>query len=55
MSFWENASGATKGIIVVGGVLIVVLLGMMGAGVGPFDDSVGGEAATQERGLGQAQ
>lgn len=53
MSFWENASSATKGIIVVGVVLIVALGGMFVTKTGIYSDSV--EGATQERGLGAPQ
>ncbi len=46
MSFWEDASGATKGIIVVGVIGIIVSLLFLTGVVGG-----GEEELTQERGL----
>jgi hypothetical protein len=52
MSFWENASGATKGVIIVGALLIVVFGGMMATGTGLYAPPA---ETTQERGIGNSQ
>jgi hypothetical protein len=49
MSFWENASSATKGIIVVGAILIAALGGMFVTKTGIYSEAV--EGTTQQRGL----
>jgi hypothetical protein len=53
MSFWENASGATKAVIVVGGLLIVAFGGMYATGTGLYADAID-DQVTQDPGLGAA-
>lgn len=50
MGFWEDASPATKGAIVVGGIAILYFLVAMFTGLPPYG-AVDEEAVTTERGL----
>jgi hypothetical protein len=50
MSFWENASGATKGVIVIGTVLILAFGGMYFTNTGIYSPPV--DEASGSRGFG---
>ncbi len=49
MGFWEDASPATKGTIVVGGLLIVYFAVAFFAGLWPYNAPIG--EVEQQRGL----
>jgi hypothetical protein len=52
MGFWQDASPAVKGAIVVGGLLIVYFVVAYLAGLPPYGGA-GGDAVQQTRGLAQ--
>ena len=52
MSFWSEASGLVKGVIIIGAIAIGYLLVAKVAGLAPFGSAAGAEA-TQSRGLQQ--
>ena len=47
MGFWEDATPATKGTIVVGGLLILYFVIASFAGIWPYGSAVGPESQTR--------
>ncbi len=50
MGFWQDASPAVKGLIVIGGVLIAYFLVALALGLPPYNSQVGDEVQ-QTRGV----